>query len=363
MKSSNESSGNLAEKIYLLRHKAIQKRKILSREQLNRPISFWIKEDRLRDEIGKEFTIIIRTNGCNWALSKKGGCSMCGYIQDASIEKVDDDIVINQFNNALENKLSLIEKDDNNYILKIFNSGSFFDDNEISKNARKEIYDRISELKKIKEVVVESRVEFITPNKLEEIEKTLKNKHVEIGIGLESVDDHVRNQYINKGLKLENFEEVVEECKQFKIGIRAYLLFKPPFLNEMSAIDDCSSSIRYCIDLGINTISVNPINIQTGSLVEYLWYRNQYRPPWFYSLFTCLQNSINDADLERCRIVSDPSGAGTKRGIHNCLKRECNESMKNMLKSFVINQDITKLDFSSHECECKEIYNFQKCYD
>jgi len=360
MKNSNDSSELLSEKIYFLRHRAIEKRKLLNDDQLKKPVSFWIKEDRLKDEIGKEFTIILRTNGCNWALSREGGCSMCGYIQDASIKKVSNEMIISQFKHALESKLSIIEQDDCNYTLKIFNSGSFFDDNEISMIARKEIYDNINNIKKIKEVIIESRTEYITTNKLEEIGKYLKNKHVEIGIGLESADDDVRNHYINKGLKLGDFEKVVEECKQFNVGIKAYLLFKPPFLNEISAIDDCSSSIRYCLDLGIDTISINPINIQRGSLVEYLWYKNQYRPPWFYSLFNCLQNTINDADLKKCRIVSDPSGAGTKRGIHNCLKRECNESMKQMLKKFVIHQDIAKLDLTNHNCECKKRYLFQK---
>ncbi|MFX1274570.1 MAG: archaeosine biosynthesis radical SAM protein RaSEA [Promethearchaeota archaeon] len=360
MKESNEMVNPLVDKIYFLRNKALKNRKSISLDQLKKPVSFWIKEDRLQNEIGKEFTIILRTNGCSWALSREGGCSMCGYIQDASIQKVNDEIILTQFNHALQNKIKEIEQDDCNYILKIFNSGSFFDDSEINKVARKEIYSKIIEIDEIKEVVIESRIDYITIEKLEEIKDSLRGKHVEIGIGLESANDHIRNQYINKGLLLRDFENIIEMCKQYGVGIKAYLLFKPLFLNEQSAIDDCASSIRYCLDIGINTISINPINIQRGSLVEYLWYQNRYRPPWFYSLFNCLQNTISNKDLKECRIVSDPSGAGTKRGIHNCLKRDCNKNMTEMLKNFVLKQDINELDIINHKCECKKLYDYQK---
>ena len=360
MKNSSENNNPLVEKIYFLRQKALEKRTIHNKQQLNKPVSFWIKEDRLKNEIGKEFTVILRTNGCNWALSRQGGCSMCGYVQDASSIKVNDEMIINQFKIALENKRSAIEQDDHHYVLKIFNSGSFFDDSEISDCVRKEIYSYINEIDKIKEVIIESRVEYITMEKLEKIKEGLNEKKVEIGIGLESANDHVRNDYINKGLPIKDFEKIVLMSKQLDVGIKAYLLFKPPFLNEQCAIDDCANSIRYCLDLGVDTISINPINIQKGSLIEHLWYKNLYRPPWFYSLFNCLVTNISSAKLRNCRIVSDPSGAGTKRGIHNCLKKECNETMKKMLKNFVLHQDPSKLDLKNHNCECRMQYELQK---
>ena len=359
---NNNPNEALVEKIKNIRMKILKKKIKFTKEQLDKPVSFWIKKDRLLNEIGREFTIILRTRGCNWALGETGGCSMCGYIQDANIEDVNPSQIINQFDYSLQSKLNEIENDENNYVIKLFNSGSFFDESEINQKVRTHIYNRIEDIEKIKEIVVESRVEHITSEKLKEMRYSLKNKYIEVGIGLETIDDYIRNNYINKGLLFDEFQDAFQICKENDIGVKAYLLFKPPFLNEIGAIDDCENSIKNLINLNINTISINPLNIQKGSLVEYLWYQNRYRPPWFYSLIKCLKKSITQKDLENIRILSDPSGAGTKRGIHNCLKRECNENMMEILRNFVLNQDLNYLEKHYNYCNCKTKYQLHRQY-
>ena len=48
----------LAERIKFNRQRALKKKRQYSDELLKRPVAFWIKEDRLLNEMGKEFTII-----------------------------------------------------------------------------------------------------------------------------------------------------------------------------------------------------------------------------------------------------------------------------------------------------------------
>ncbi len=360
MKKQNEFDSPITEKIFILRHKALRKRKDFTIEQLKRPVAFWIKEDRLHDGPGKEFTIILRTRGCKWALSENGGCSMCGYIQDTSTVELSEGDLIEQFEYALNSKQEEIERDSSDYVIKIFNSGSFFDESEINTQVRKHIYKRIAKNDKFKEVVLESRVEFINSEILQELSNSLKYKQVEIAFGLETTNDQVRNKYVNKGLLLKDFKQVISKCKQFEIGIKVYLLFKPPFLTEQSAIDDCVDSIKTCIDLGVNTISINPVNIQRGSLVEYMWKQNKYRSPWYYSLFSCLKKALKAEDLKKIKVVSDPSGAGTQRGIHNCANKKCNEYMLELLKRFVATQDIRVLNNITSNCDCYFLYETQK---
>ena len=353
---------SLVEKINSIKQNAQKRRTNYREEQLNRPVSFWIKEDRLLGEIGKEFTIILRTRGCSWALSEHGGCSMCGYYLDANKKDVSTTQIINQFDHAFDDKINEIKQDSNNFILKIFNSGSFLDEIEIPKNVRNYILEKISKVEKIKEIVIESRVEYITSEKLVEIKEVLNNKHIEIAIGLETVNDYIRNCYINKGILFKDFKNVLNLCKDHGVGVRVYLLFKPLFLNEQAAIDDCINSIQTLINLGVNSISINPMNIQKGTLAEQLWSQKRYRPAWYYSLFKCLKKSVNGKDLEKTRFLCDPSGAGTKRGIHNCLKRECESSAKILLKKFVLSQDLSELEKEEYECDCKKKYNLKKIF-
>jgi len=356
-------NNSLVTKLKELRDKAASKRKSFTEEQLNKPISFWIKNDRLLNAQGKEFTIILRTKGCSWALSDSGGCSMCGYINDSSLNQLTDENLMNQVDYAFQ--LSEIKVKKDNYILKIFNSGSFFDDSEISEEVRNYVYQKVQDYDNIKEFVIESRVEHITKNKIASLKEQLNDKYIELAFGLETVDDYIRNVYINKGMLYEDFKEVVGTSKNIGIGIRTYLLFKPPFLNEQGAIDDCVKSIITLNNLGVDTISINPLNIQKGTLVEYLWYQNRYRPPWFYSLFKSLRKVYNlSKNLKIPRIISDPTGAGTKRGIHNCLKRDCNQKMLGGLRDFVLSQDFTYLNknVDHQNCECLLKYRLQKKY-
>jgi archaeosine synthase beta-subunit len=356
----------MIEELKQIRKKALKEIPELSERELSNPISYWIKEDRLLNEIGKEFTIILRTRGCKWALSDTGGCSMCGYIKDSYIKNVESHHIINQFQKAWNAKIEEIEKDSFNFIIKIFNSGSFFDDEEMNEDTRELIYQKISQVDKIKEIVVESRVEFLDKTKLKKMKEMLGNKHIEIAIGLETSNDHIRIKYLNKGLLYDDFLSAVKLCKSYQLGVRVYLLLKPPFLNEKSAIDDCVTSIKKLIELKVNTISINPINIQKGTLVEYLWKKKLYRPPWFYSLIKCLKSAISSQEiLESTRIVSDPSGAGTKRGIHNCNDRLCNENMKKILQKFVLTQNLNEIKYPEEkmECDCKLKYHIQKIYE
>ena len=364
MKKINEEE-TITQRIKSLRNEFLKKKSKWRKRDPNFPISFWIKEDRLWDDIGKEFTIILNTRGCAWALSESGGCSMCGYIQDSALEKIGTANLINQIDYAFNSKKQEIISDKNDYILKIFNSGSFLDDEEVPSKFREYLYKKIVQFDNIKEFVIESRVEFISKKKLLAIKGILKDIRIEIGIGIETMNEYIRNVYINKGLTNKALLRAINLCKELDLGIRAYLLLKPPFLTEQAAIDDCIESIKKLIQLGVDTISINPVNVQKGTLVEYLWFQNRYRPPWFYSLFHCLQKSITSQEiLDNLRIISDPSGAGTRRGIHNCLKKNCEYSMKKFLSEFVLSQDINVLSMYDKmpKCECELIYQIQKNY-
>jgi len=365
MSTKKYSDNNLiVEKIKKFRSKAIKQKHNYEDKQLDKPISFWIKEDRLLKKKGKEFTIILRTKGCSWALGPDGGCSMCGYVQDSTFEKIDQAHIKNQIDYAFQEKITEIIEDKEDFLLKIYNSGSFFDDDEISESTRDYIFKKIAKIPKIKELVIESRVDYITQEKLIKM-KSFLDIYIEVAIGLETVNDHIRNAYINKGLFFKDFLEAIRLCKINDIGVRAYLLFKPPFLNEQTAIDDCVSSILKLAELKVNTISINPLNIQKNTLIEHLFHQKRYRPPWFYSLFKCIVKASQEIDdLNEVRIISSPSGAGSKRGIHNCLKRDCNEIMIKSLKNFVLTQDINHLIRSDEDysCDCLVKYQLQKRY-
>ena len=338
--------GILTDQLCTMREKALRLRK--SRAP-NKAIAAWIEDDRLINEAGKALVIIMNSSGCDWALGDGGGCSMCGYSNDTS-EVITDENLIEQVQKVLQ------EFSDKTFqSVKLFNSGSFLDENEIPIKAQDEIMKMVSNLSKVTEVIVETRPEFVTKKALKRLKAILGNdKELELGIGLESSDDFIRINYINKGFLFNDFNKAVKLAINNNVRVKSYLLFKPPFLTEKEAIADTIQSTIDSIKVGARTISINPVNIQNGTLVFKLWRDDLYRPPRFWSLKEIIQIVWQRIDEEGLRnqvdrIVSDPSGAGSQRGIHN--GRHCDKYFVKALKKYTLTQNPEELDQPNCWCE------------
>lgn len=296
-----------------------------------KPVSTWSEKDVLNGEIVDAFVMIFRTRGCSWAISS--GCSMCGYFNDSVLKKVSDEDIQIQFEKAMEGYSGEI-------FVKIFNSGSFFDETEISEKQRKNILNKLSE--SAKKVSVESRPEYITNKILSDI----KIKDFEVGIGLETANDFVRKNAINKGFTFNDYKKAVEKIKDHNFSTKTYVLIKPPFLTEKESIEDAIETVEKIKDL-TNTISFNPVNVQRNTFVEYLWKRKKYRPPWLFSIVEILKQSKKIT--KNVHIKCDISGGGKPRGPHNCY--DCDKGYLNAISEFSLSQELSV--FNNLDCECK----------
>jgi len=306
-----------------------------------KPVRFWSEKDILDNKIVDTFVMIFRTQGCSWALNS--GCSMCGYFNDSMWEKVSEKDMLKQFDTMMQNY------SDQKYI-KIFNSGSFLDENEIKPKIRNQILNTLFE--KAEKVSVESRPEYVSTKTLSDIKKISKTKTFEIGIGLETADDYIREHSINKGLTFNDYKKAAEKIKKQNYQLKTYVLVKPPFLSEKKSIEDSINTIKKIKNI-TDLVSLNPTNIQRHSLVDYLWYRKQYRPPWLWSLIEILKESKKIKP--NLRTKCDISGGGSIRGAHNC--KQCDRKILNKISEFSLNQD-TKI-FNNLECECYDKWQDQ----
>lgn len=352
-KNKREPIEYLHEELRYYRESLRKKEKMKKSEKVTEPIASWSKTDRLRSGIGKEFCIILKTNGCAWARSNSGGCTMCGYYNDRADDPITAQDIIDQFEFAMKknNELFANPDQDEKIAIKIFNSGSFLDNNEIPEEAQIYIMDRISKIDQIKEIVIESLPGYITDNKLEMLRKHLGNKYLEFGIGLESANEFISKNIINKAFDYKTFQRVNEKIHQHKFATRAYLLLKPPFISELQAIVDTCQSIQFCIENRVDTISINPVNVQENTICRTLFQNNAFQPPKYYSLFVCLRAVVDNEVMKHTRVICDPSGAGTERGINSCHRKDCKVSMKKILEEFVLSQDISKIP-TDFDCIC-----------
>jgi len=298
---------------------------------LNRPVAVWKGRESIDGKIVDTLTIILRTRGCFWA--KKKGCVMCGFSTDAS-DLVSDDDILNQFSYAI--------KDKDVECIKIYTSGSFLDENEISMNVRGKIIEAFDK-NSMNKVFVESRPEFITRENL----SMLDDRFI-IAMGLETADDYIRNKIINKGFNFEDYERACNLIHSLGMGVKTYLLLKPPFLIERDAISDTITSGLKCSEYS-DYISINPCNIQKNTRLERLWFEKGYRPPWLWS---CLEVLKNLDDMLDVPIQMDPVGAGNARGPHNCGR--CDRTIAQAVRNFSIMNDSSLI--KNLDCKCKEIW-------
>ena len=307
----------------------VNKSKSIPREHpLDQPVAKWVEEELLGDEIVEAGVVILRTRGCYWSI--KEGCSMCGYFNDTVPGGVSKEMLHSQWD-----KIRHFLK--GKKYAKIYTSGSFLDPTEIPLDFANEVMSEMADMG-VEKVLIESLPEFVHKKHF----GYTKSPKIEIAIGLESSSPVVLDKCVNKRLRWKHFVKICEMAKDNGAVVKAYVLLKPPYLGEKEAIEDAVQSAKDAAPY-VDKISINPVNVQKNTVVEKLWFRNEWTAPWLWSVIEV---------LERCkdlpvRVYSDPTGGGTRRGAHNCI--DCNSKILEAIKAHRLGQsNLKELD-----CSCK----------
>lgn len=310
----------------------------------------WANEDRLYDSVGYTIFIVLPTSGCEWA-TKSGGCTMCSYIADSPLCEISDNQLIDIFDNEWNKQL---EKTDfsshENVAIKLFVSGSFMNIKEVNSKVQEHIFKVFNKYDNIKEVIVESKPEYIEENSLKRLASLIPNKIFEIGIGLETLNEDTRLNKINKGITNKSFERsvnIINSIDEYDIRAKAYLLVKPILISEKQAIKESIDSAGYAKKVGVKRLAYCPATVHGGTLMDYLWKHGSYNPPWIWSTIEIIKQVRKNVDIP---MIMDTAGFGTRRGPFNCKK--CNAKLKSLIIESNLKQDIPK-ELEDFTCECK----------
>lgn len=276
-----------------------------------------IEETTLSTGPGKALITLIPTVGCSYALnSKSGGCSFCGYPNDSTLDpNTDPSFYFLQEWEKQKDYLNTIEA------VKIFNSGSFLDPKEIPFEVQQTIIEKIATLPNVKEVIIESRPEYINLYKvmLKKWVDILGGRPIWIGVGLESSNDYVGQSFVNKGFDFAQFARSVKNAEECGAFVKAYILLKPPFMTEKEAIEDTLQSIIDSFNIGCKIVSINPVTVHAATLVDTLFKKHLYSPPWLWSVLEVLKRAAPYRP-DYGKIICEPVAIGKERGAHNCGK-------------------------------------------
>jgi radical SAM enzyme (TIGR01210 family) len=234
------------------------------------------------------WVLLLPGTGCQWA-RESGGCYMCGF------NKVIDEVLQGRVPTTFElNTLYRIGRDIVEHhqpeLLTIYNAGSFLNDAEVPSSVQVNIFEDISLHPTVRKVLVETRPEYVTLEKVSILQSALRGKTLQVAIGLEVASDWVRKHCVNKGFSRRTFETAVKNLKRLEVEVLAYVLLKPPYLSEKEAIEEAIKSVEYSFNLGIDSVAVESVFVQEGTLVHRHFLDGHYRPPYLWSILEVVRN-------------------------------------------------------------------------
>ncbi|MCI4323105.1 MAG: archaeosine biosynthesis radical SAM protein RaSEA [Thermoplasmata archaeon] len=310
----------------------------------DRYVNLWREAEAIGTTRVDAFVLILRTRGCYWADQK--GCSMCGYAKDTLGRSATPEELGTQIDQAL------LRYRGEPYV-KVYTSGSFLDDREVDPSSRRRLISAFEG--RATRFLFESLPEFVTESTVGEL-RDVFHGDLEIALGLESTQPDVLLRLVHKNAPPKEYLDGADRVRQFGAHPKGYLLLKPPYLTEDEAIRDVLTSIRVASPK-FDTLSVNPVHIQNGTVVEWLFRRGRYRPPWLWSVVEVLRDGSRDR--HGARLVSFPTAGGLPRGPRNCGR--CDRTVLAAIEAASLDQAWDALD--ELDCACRATWKTQRALE
>lgn len=186
-------------------------------------------------------------------------------------------------------------------LLKLYNSGNFFDPQAIPPADYSEI---IARARQFDRLIVENHPRLVTEECVRFRDQL--GRELEIALGLETVHPDVLPR-LNKQMTLDEFAAAVTFLHRHGIATRAFILLRPPFLGAAeSAVDWAVRSAEFAAELGMGCSVIIPTRGDDGLLKQ--WQANgDYSPPTLVELATVMQRlwSHRWAQSQTMRVFAD----------------------------------------------------------
>ncbi len=183
--------------------------------------------------------------------------------------------------------------------IKLYNSGSFFDPRAIPPEDYRAIAARLDGFER---VIVESHPAFIN-QRCFDFKNLLDESaagRLEVAMGLETANPAILAR-LNKGITVDTFRRATQQLGERGIGLRVFILVKPPFENEEEALESAKISLDFAFDCGASVACVIPTREGNGAL-EALQRAGEWSPPRLSTLETANDYGVS---LGRGRVFAD----------------------------------------------------------
>jgi radical SAM enzyme (TIGR01210 family) len=255
------------------------------------------KERSASGEIADTGIIFLSNKECSFR------CLMCDLWKNTTEESVPEGAIPKQIEWALEQMPEVKQ-------IKLYNSGSFFDEKAIPVNDYKDIASLVSGFET---VVVEAHPKLINNRCLEF--RDMLNAELEVAIGLETVHPDVLRK-LNKQMDINDFTQAVTYLNEHQIRSRAFILLRPPFMSEEEGIFWAKRSIDLAFEAGVDCCTVIPVRPGNGAM-DLLMKSGEFEKPELSSLEEVLDYGIS---LGAGRVFADTWDLELFSNCSNCFQ-------------------------------------------
>lgn len=258
----------------------------------------WIteKERMPNGEVAQVATVFLTNRECPFH------CLMCDLWKNTTDSTVDARMIVRQLAYALE-RLPATRH------IKLYNSGNFFDKRAIPRAAYEGI---IGLLHGFESIIIENHPKLVGREVLDFRDRM--GTEVQVAMGLETVHPQVL-PLLNKNMTLADFEKAVKYLKIHDLPSRAFILLRPPFLDEKEGVAWACRSLDYAFDIGVECCAVIPTRAGNGAL-DRLAQAGLFQEPVIDSLEQVLAYGLN---LHQGRVFADLWDLEHFSGCNQCI--------------------------------------------
>jgi archaeosine synthase beta-subunit len=185
----------------------------------------------------QDLLIIFNSKRCRYH------CSFCDLPLKSTSAWVPSDDILAQFEyviSELRHSLSVIDR------LTLSNEGSVLDETTFPFEALEEIAKCARQLKNVRTIVIETRLEFLEPRIISRLKQADPKSIINILAGFETLNQHIRDQILIKGATLDDFLAGLDKVAESQSELTAFVLYKPSFaMTDQEAFREAEASIDY----------------------------------------------------------------------------------------------------------------------
>ncbi len=215
-------------------------------------------------------------------------CLMCDLWKNTTTERVPVGAIVAQLEWALARLPSVRH-------LKLYNAGNFFDPQAIPPDDLPAIAERLAGFDT---VIVECHPRLVGERCV--AFQQMLWPSLQVAMGLETVHPEVLPR-LNKRMTLQDFQRAISFLRGHQVAVRAFILLRPPFLDEAEGVHWAKRSIDYAFGQGVECCVIIPTRAGNGAM-ERLHERGEFCCPRVRSLEEVLEYGIG---LKAGRVFAD----------------------------------------------------------